>query len=247
MADLVIGTRTDDPWWFTFDDVVLGPDDLVAILAPFLTPRRIERLDAVLDARTENVAVVIEGMVDLGNVGAVMRSADGFGIQPFHAVDTAGTYKRSRRTSQGVDTWLDRYRWDAAEPCVEYLRSHGYRILAADVTGDAEPIGDADVTGRTALVFGNELAGITDEMRSMVDGSVVIPMFGFAESFNISVAAAVTLYEVHRQRVDRFGSNGDLGAERRSRIRAVWYAKSVREYRRVVERALDDGYGVTGT
>ena len=247
MAGLVVGRRTDDPWWFTFDEAILQPDDLVAILGPLLTPERTTRLEAVLEHRTENVAVVIEGMVDLGNVGAVMRSADGFGIQPFHTVDTAGAYKRSRRTSQGADKWLDRYRWTDPVTCVDHLRNAGYRVLAADIAPDAEPIDRVDLTGRTAIVFGNELSGISEVMRRSVDGSIVVPMQGFIESFNISVAAAIALYEVHRQRQAALGANGDLDAERRDRIRAVWYAKSVKEYRRIVRRALADGYRSAGT
>lgn len=247
MAELIVGTRTDDPWWFTFDGVILSPHDLTTILGPLLTPERVERIEKVLAARTEQAAVVIEGMVDLGNVGAVMRSADGFGIQPFHTVDTAGAYKRSRRTSQGADKWLDRYRWVDPAACLDHLRSDGYRILAADLVPGARPLHRADLTGRTAIVFGNELDGISHHMRAGVDGSVVVPMAGFAESFNISVAAAIVLYELHRQRVVHHGRNGDLHAGRRDEIRAVWYAKSVRSYRDIVRRRLDEGYRPAGT
>jgi tRNA (guanosine-2'-O-)-methyltransferase len=211
-----------------------------------LTPQRTERLEYVLDGRTEELAVVIEGMVDLGNVGAVMRSADAFGVQPFHTIDTAGAYKRSRRTSQGADKWLDRYRWDDPEACVAHLHAEGYVVVAADLV-EARPITDVDLSRRAALVFGNELSGLTEDLRSIADEAAVIPMHGFAESLNISVAAAVTLAEARRQRTERFGKSGDLTAERRDRIRAVWYAKSVREYRRVVQRALDDGYEPAGT
>lgn len=247
MADLVAGTPTDDPWWFTYRDITLAPVDVIAILRPRLSAKRIDHLETVLAQRTDQLAVVIEGMVDLGNVGAVMRSADAFGMQRFHTVDTAGAYKRSRRTSRGADKWLDRHRWDSTSSCVADLRSAGYRILAADPDPAGEPIDRCDLTGRTALVFGNELAGITDEARRHADGFVKVPMAGFVESLNISVAAAVALYEAHRQRTRRWGTNGDMGAARRDQVRAVWYAKSVRESRKVIERALDDGYRSAGT
>ena len=246
-AELVVGTPTDDPWWFTYGDTVLTPADLIEILAPRLTANRVERLERVLAERTDQLAVVIEGMVDLGNVGAVMRSADGFGMQQFHTIDTAGAYKRSRRTSQGTDKWLDRRRWESAATCLGHLSAAGYRILAADPDPAGEPIDRCDLTGRTALVFGNELAGITDEVRSLSDGLVRIPMVGFAESFNISVAAAIALYEAHRQRTERWGTNGDMDPGRLDQVRAVWYAKSVRESRKVIERALDDGHRAAGT
>lgn len=242
MAELVSGVPSTDPSWFLFDDVELGPADIVAILGPYLTPERAGLIERVLDQRTESVAVVVEGMVDLGNVGAVMRSADGFGIHQIHAIDTAGAYKRSRRTSQGADKWLDRYRWENVEECVEHLRRSGFAIIAADPAPGAVTMADVDLTASTAMVFGNELEGITEEMRSLADQRVSIPMSGFAASFNISVAAALVLHEVQRQRIVRFGSNGDLTPDRRGEIRAVWYLKSVRAARLVVERAIADGY-----
>ena len=247
MFELVTGRRTDDPEWFAFGDVTLRPSDVEAILGPFLTEERRTQFDRVLDERTDSLTVVVEGMVDLGNVGAVMRSADGFGVQSVHAVDTADAYKRSRRTSQGADKWLDRWRWSSPDECVSHLRANGYGIIATDLAPGARPLDEVDLTERAAIVFGNELDGISDRMRSMADERLVIPMAGFAESFNISVAAAVTLHEAHRQRVVRFGRNGDLSDEHRHRIRAVWYMKSVREADRIIERALADGYRPSGT
>jgi tRNA (guanosine-2'-O-)-methyltransferase len=108
------------------------------------------------------------------------------------------------------------------------------------------PIGDLDLTQRSAFVFGNELGGVSGVARNMADVEVTIPMAGFADSFNISVAAAITLYGAQRQRRHRFGSSGDLGESDVAHIRAVWYLKSVRESRLHVERALADGYGSIG-
>ncbi|MDJ0791176.1 MAG: RNA methyltransferase [Acidimicrobiia bacterium] len=247
MFELVTGRRSDDPSWFRFDEVELSPADIETLLGPLLTDERRSQFDRVLAERTDNATVVVEGMVDLGNVGAVMRSADGFGIQSVHAVDTADAYKRSRRTSQGADKWLDRWRWPSPGECVDHLHSQGYRVIATDLQAGAIPVDELDLTGRIAVVFGNELDGISEAMRSLADERMVIPMAGFAESFNISVAAAVTLHEVHRQRVARYGRNGDLEDTQRRRIRAVWYMKSVRESSRIVRRALADGYEPAGT
>ena len=180
-------------------------------------------------------------LVDVGNVSAILRTADGFGIQRVHAIDSAGKYKRSKRTTRGADKWVDRYRWESTEACFEHLRGDGYRIIAADVGHDAVPISEADLTDRCAVVFGNELDGLSASARNGADAVVTVPMEGFAESFNISVAAAVALYEVHRQRVARYGASGDLSSEARSRIRAVWYAKTVTNSKIVVEHKLSGG------
>ena len=246
MFELVHGRRTDDPEWFIFGDTVVEPDDIVSILAPQMSTSRKNTVERVLANRTDCLAVVVEGMVDLGNVSAVMRTADGFGVHSVHAIDTADVYKRSRRTTRGTDKWIDRYRWADVESCFGYLRSQSYRIAVADVGDGAVPIGEVDLSQRTAFVFGNELEGVSQAARRMADLAITIPMTGFADSFNISVAAAITLYEAQRQRRLRFGKSGDLDEAERARIRAVWYLKSVRESRLHIERALADGYGSTG-
>ncbi len=238
MRDMVAGLRTDDPSWFEYAAGTISPGQLTDLLSEHLSEARKATIESVLDGRTENVAVVIEGMVDVGNVSAIMRTANGFGIQRVHAIDSAGKYKRSKRTTRGADKWVDRYRWETTEECFDQLRADGYLVVAADVGDDASPISELDLTGRCALVFGNELDGLSSTARSGADAVVTVPMEGFAESFNISVAAAIALYEVHRQRVARYGASGDLSEEARSRIRAVWYAKTVTNAKIVVDHKL---------
>lgn len=242
MFDLVAGKHTDDPSWFTFGSRSLTPDDIITLLRDRVSDRRWSLFDRALAERTDNVSVVVEGMVDLGNVGAVIRSADGFGVQSVHSIDTADAYKRSKRTSQGADKWIDRTRWESTQVCIDALARDGFTVVAMSPSSEATPLNEMDVTGRIALAFGNELDGLSPELVSLADETATLPMSGFAESFNISVAAAVALYEVRRQRIERFGTNGDLDEARRNQICAVWLMKSVRESRRIVERAVADGY-----
>ncbi len=238
MRALVAGRRTDDPTWFEYGDETLDPAAVVEILVPHVTERRRDEIEGVLDGRTLDVTVVVDGMVDLGNVSAIMRTAEAFGIQTVHAIDTSAAFKRSRRTTRGADKWLDRYRWEDPGSCFDDLHRNGFRILLADASPDAIPLSKADLTGKVALVFGNERDGVAAGTSDIADGSIRIPMDGFVESLNVSVAAAIVLHEVHRQRVQRFGSNGDLPDEDRDRIRAVWYLKSVRESEAIVQRSL---------
>lgn len=238
MRALVTGTRSDDPWWFSYDDQELEPADLTRILGPRITDARKARIEEVLTQRISSLVVVIEGMVDVGNVAAVMRTADGFGIQQFHTIDTAGDYKRSRRTTQGADKWIDRYRWETTPECYRHLHTDGYTIVATTLADDAIPYDAYDWTSPTAVVFGNELDGLTKEAVAGADVRVKIPMRGFTESFNISVAAAVTLSHAVRTRVEANGSAGDLDVAARDRLRAVWYAKSVPNVRSFVRHSL---------
>ncbi len=238
---MVAGRRTDDPWWFEYSTGTLSPDRLTALLSEHLSDARKRAMETVLDGRTQNVVIVVEGVVDVGNVSAILRTADGFGIQRVHVIDVAGKYKRSKRTTRGADKWVDRYRWETTEECFEYLRGDGYRIVAADVGEDTVAICEADLTDRCAIVFGNELDGLSEVARRDADALVTLPMAGFGESFNISVAAAIALYEIHQQRVARYGTSGDLPADEKARIRAVWYAKTVTNPGIVVEHKLSGG------
>jgi tRNA (guanosine-2'-O-)-methyltransferase len=238
MRNLVAATRTDDPAWFTYGDRTLTPAELIEILGAHLTAERRRKIAHIVASRTQSLAVVVEGMVDVGNVAAVMRTADGFGIQAIHSIDTADTYKRSKRTTQGADKWIDRYRWESAPVCYEHLRNSGFRIVACTVHPDATPMDAIDLTPPTALVFGNELEGLSNDAIEGADATLVVPMYGFTESFNISVAAAIILREAVRQRIETFGQLGDLDSATAERITAVWYAKSVAKSRAVVKHHL---------
>ncbi len=232
---------TRDPRWFRFGEHTLEPDEVIDLLRPFLTIEREARIDEVLADRTRSLAVVVEGVVDTGNIAAVMRTADGLGVQEFHAIDTAGSYKHSKRTAQGSEKWLDRRKWRSTADCVAYLRATGYRIVAAHLDDNAVPIEEIDFTVPTAMVFGNELAGLSDEMLEAADMTTVIPITGFVQSFNLSVAAALTLYRARNDRQERLGQHGDLDAADRLRTKAVFVMKSVRHHRRIIERLIAEG------
>lgn len=240
MMRLVQQGTTRDPAWFTFGDTSLAPGTVMELLDPFVTAEREARIDAVLDERTYNLTVVVEGMVDTGNVAAVMRTADGFGLQSFHTIDTAGSYKHSRRTAQGAHKWLDRYRWRGANDCLAHLAEAGYQVVAAHVDPTAEPLDEFDFSTRTAIVFGNELVGVSSELLAGADSVAYIPMSGFVESYNISVAAGICLYVARQNRMRSLGRHGDLSQQDRDRLRAVFMMKSVSRHKDVIARLLED-------
>jgi len=242
MEGLLRGGRLTsfDPSWFEYGGQVLTPDAIVSILQPHLSPERMAAIDRTLANRTYNLAVVVDGMVDTGNVSAVMRSADAFGVQAFYAVDRAGSYKHSKRTAQGVRKWVDRWVWRDPQSAIGALCERGYRIVVADVAADAVPIEEVDFSKRSAIVFGNELAGVSQEFRDAGEITAVIAMSGFAQSLNISVAAAICLHQARRDRIERLGTHGDLTRDDRDRLRAVFAAKSVKHARKIIERHLAD-------
>ena len=240
MQRLIETGTSRDPTWFTLDGDSLSASEVIDLLHPYVSDERSQRIAAVLAARTYNLTTVIEGMVDTGNVAAVMRTADGFGLQAFHSIDSAGTYKHSRRTAQGSQKWLDRYRWTQTSDCVARLRGDGYRIVVTAVDAGATRVGDVDFSRRTAIVFGNELAGVSDEMRDQADEMIVLPNDGFVESYNVSVAAGMCLYVARSDRMNRLGHHGDLPDEDIVRLTAVFMMKSVSRHRDLLRRLRAD-------
>lgn len=226
---------------FTFAGRRLTPAEVVAHLAPYLTESRLARIEAVLDERTYTVVPVVEGLINTGNVSAVMRTAEALGFQAFHVVtheahDDGVRYKTSPRTTQGADKWLDVWHWPTPKACIAHLKAQGYQVVVTHLDDRAVPLGKVDFTCPTALVFGNETDGVTEAMHALADRTCVVPMSGFTQSFNISVAAAVCLYHARQDRQGRQGFHGDLTDAQREMLRAVFYLKSVRRSHEILTR-----------
>ncbi len=224
------------------DQILVGAQSLpaaqiVSLIGPLMTPERRARIDAVLKLRTYSVTPVLENIYDRGNASAVMRSSEAMGFQAVHLIEISEKFKEANRVTKGADKWLDVIRWKSTKECVENLRGNGYQILATHLDG-ARPIDEMDFTRPTALVFGNEKDGVSPELLSLADHRVVIPMHGFVQSFNISVAAAIGLYHVFKERERKLGGNGDLTPEQQEILRAYFYLNSSKNPERLVQRLL---------
>lgn len=208
------------------DEHELGPARVIELLAPRLTERRRELIDEVIAQRTCEIACVFDGPYDRGNVAAVVRTCEGLGIQPMHLIESQEKAKKAKRVSQGAEKWLDIARWHTPGPCMQDLKRRGYKIVATHLEA-ARPLDDIDFSEPTALVFGNEHAGVSQETLEAADARCIIPMAGFTQSYNISVAAALTMYHVRRWRAETFGERGELSPEEQEILRAHFYLRGV--------------------
>jgi tRNA (guanosine-2'-O-)-methyltransferase len=185
-------------------------DAILDRLTPILTEHRRETMERVIANRSFHLVTVLENIYDRGNVSAVMRSADAFGFLQMHLVDQPGTkFKAANRVSKGTEKWLDVHLHASASSAVESLQQKGYRIFATDLDTQ-NTIETLDFSKPTAIVLGNEKDGVSKEMLSKVDGTFRIPMYGFAQSFNISVAGALILYHARRAVKDRLEPGSKL-------------------------------------
>jgi tRNA (guanosine-2'-O-)-methyltransferase len=167
------------------------------------TTRRQERIELVLNRRQPDLTVVLENVHDPHNASAVLRSCDAVGVLKVSLVYTFETPPDSfaRTTSGSAAKWVDVEHFDAVPACYSALRDAGFAIYAAALGGQARDLFDVDFTLPSAIVFGNEMRGLSKEAVALADGTIQIPMMGMVQSLNISVACAVTLYEAMRQRI----------------------------------------------
>ena len=167
-----------------------------------MTPERTSRIINVLNHRQNDLSVVLENVFDPHNISAVMRSCDAIGIQEIYVLTTkiARHEKWGARSSSSAAKWLTVHQFEDADDCFAALRKKYERILTTHLSSDAVSLYEIDLTKSTALVFGNEHAGVSDEIRALADGNFIIPQVGMIRSLNISVACAVSLYEAFRQK-----------------------------------------------
>ena len=210
---------------FEIKGEVYSPEAVIEKMGELLTPERKERIRQVIDKRTYDIVPVLDGIHDLGNVSAVMRSAEAFGLQELHFVQNQPKYKVSQRTSKGTDKWLNVIRWKESLACAKSLKERGYQIVATHLDATAVPISEVDFSGKTALILGNEKDGVSKEILEMSDVRCIIPMQGFAESFNISVAAALSFYHIYQDRMSRLGHHGNLSPEEKKYLIADYYLR----------------------
>lgn len=167
------------------------------------TSRRQVRIDHVLRHRQPTLTVVLEDVHDAWNVSAVLRSCDAVGVAEVHVVydrDTAPRTAFDRKTSGSAAKWVNITRHDSIDACYRHLRRRGFTIAAATLRDDSRDLYELELTRQVALVFGNEMRGVSEAAAGTADAWFLIPMQGMVESLNISVACAVSLYEALRQR-----------------------------------------------
>ncbi|MCB0713481.1 MAG: RNA methyltransferase [Ignavibacteriae bacterium] len=166
------------------------------------TRRRIEKFRRVIERRQYDLHIILENVHDPHNVSAVLRTCDAVGVGTVHLIYNSEEFpKIGKKSSTGVGKWTDLKYYLTVEECYQTLREAGVKIFATDLNEGAVSLYKIEGTSPIALVFGNERDGVSEEASALADGNFHVPMSGLAESLNISVACAVSLYEIKRQRL----------------------------------------------
>lgn len=170
---------------------------LYDLLSEHLTERKRELFDKVVSNRTRHLALVMEDVYQTHNSSAIVRSMESWGIQDIYSIENRNSFFLHRRIARGSYDWLTLHQYNEAEnnteACIRDLKDRGYKIVATALHENAKPLDELDITQKTAIVMGTELTGVSDKMKALADENVVIPMYGFTESLNVSVASAVIM------------------------------------------------------
>ena len=168
-----------------------------------ITPERAAKIRKVLEARQKDLTMVMDNIWDPHNVSAVLRSCDAFGLSKVHLYYTKAKWPElGKKTSASALKWVERVRHREAEDMVGTLKGQGMQILRTGFSETAKPLAAYDFTKPTAVILSNEHSGTQPELEALVPDELYIPMFGMVQSFNVSVAAAIILYEASKQRQD---------------------------------------------
>lgn len=215
-----------------------GPEAICEVLRPMLTPERIARIDGVLAARLPSVVTVVEDTYDPHNAAATIRTTEAIGLPELHVIEPVEErFRAAKGITRGAHEWIDVRHWQQPAACVEHLRSRGYRVFAT-LPGATFSIDDVDVTTPIAVAFGNEHAGLSRAAIDACDGALGVPMYGFTESFNLSVTVALAMSRIAQRRRAHLGRLGDLDEARYRELRARWFAQKVRGASGILERVL---------
>ena len=215
---------------------------IINYLKEFVTEERYNRICDVIEKRTRHFTLVVENLYQSHNMSAILRTAECLGIQDVHIVENNFEYEISKQVSLGAQKWLSIYRYNQQKnntiSCLKAVKKKGYKIIATLPHENDCLLEDIPIDEKTAFLFGTELDGLTQEAINMADGFVKIPMYGFTESYNVSVSVALTMANVN-ERLRKSLINWNLPEEEKLELQLDWLKKSIKESDLILKRFLE--------
>ena len=213
-------------------------EKLLQYFEGYLTEKRKALFKKVLEDRTRHFTVVLEDIFQSHNTSAVLRTCDIFGIQDIHVIENKYNQKVSKHVAKGSQKWLsiNRYKSDGdnTKTCLESLKSKGYHIIATTPHNNSCLLEDFDINKKSAFVFGVEAEGVSDYVKQNADGYLKIPMVGFTESLNISVAAAIILQKI-TSKLRNSNSNWKLSNVEKKTLYFNWIKGTIKNVIKIEE------------
>ena len=216
--------------------------ELVEYLSEFVTEKRLKLFQDVVSQRTRFLSVVLEDVFNPHDASAVMRSCECFGVQDFHVISQRRPFLLSRGVAVGSSKWVSTRSYrkpdkDNTTACLQGLKEAGYQIVA--ITSKGPPIHELPLEQKTAVVFGSEEMGLSDEVYAQADATAGLPADGFTQTFNISVCAALILSSL-RTRLQASSQSWQLTEDEKTDLMLEWLAKMPRKIKLLISRFLVD-------
>ena len=212
-------------------------------ISQFLSDKRKDTFERILEQRTKHFTVILEDLYQKHNTSAIVRSCDIFGVQDVHIIENKYKSYMSNQVGKGSQKWLDFHRYREkqinTQDCIDSIKSQGYQLIATTPHNDSCLLQDFDITKKSAFVFGVEKAGVSDMMFEQADGFLKIPMVGFTESLNVSVAAAIVLQSVST-RLRNSEIEWQLTAEEKFLKKIEWMEKTIKSIKKIQERYFEE-------
>ncbi len=217
---------------------------LIEYLKALVTEERMQVLQNVLNQRTRHLTVVLEDIFQPQNASAVLRTCDCFGVQDVHIIENSNEYQINPDVVLGASKWLSisnyKEKDNNTKETLQMLKEKGYRIVATSPHAPDDSFAKFDVTKqKTALVFGTELTGISEVVKENADEFLKIPMYGFTESFNISVSAALLLQQL-TMKLRKSEVAWQLEDEEKEKLLIEWLLKTIKYSDKVLKRFYEE-------
>lgn len=211
----------------------------IEYLEDFVTDNRKALFKKVLEDRTRHFTVAIEDIFQPHNSSAIVRSCDIFGIQDLHVVETKYEFYASNQVAKGAQKWLDFSLYNKQDAnntldCIADLKSKGYKIIATTPHNESCYLQDFDISQKSAFFFGVEKQGLSKHVMDNADGYLKIPMVGFTESLNISVAVAIILQNLN-ERLRNSDISWQLSDIEKSELYLKWLQKTIKSIKKIEE------------
>lgn len=221
-----------------------SPESETAFFSSYVSEHKKRLFRQILATRTRYITVLLEDIYQPQNASAVLRSCDGFGVQDVYVVENRNTFEVDKGVTIGAEKWLtvntfNRPGQDNTSLAIEEMRNRGYRILATTPHDTACTLNEYKPNEPTALLFGAEKTGLSNRALELADQTLYIPMFGFSESFNLSVCAALCLYHMRMELKNKPVSDWQLSRIEQDQIYLNWLKRSLK-HREALEKKYSE-------
>ena len=204
-------------------------------LQQFLTDERLQKINHYAAESSDFVLPVIEDVFQFRNAAAIVRSVEACGFHKIVAMESENDFVPNLRVTKGAETWVEVERLPHQIDSLKELKNRGYKILAVSPENNAKLLPDYQLTEPVALIFGTEAAGVTEEILDFADETLAIPMYGFTRSFNVSVAAAICVYEL-KQKLLKSNIDYKLSEEKLWQMKVRWAVNSLQSGEQILAK-----------